>query len=374
MPITELPVVDAKRPNDLNCVYQTNQRNPGCCGKAGCGKQLHDMCWIATSDPRSIHSLKNVYLCTECRNESDATKYMFSTELTLSDCSFSDNRKYFQINGDYESYYKFDLPSSWQMYDNPSTLKWQHAKIFAQFVYDYGHELLYASLRDQPIPTVPQVMAQLLAIFRAQDSNLPKFLLSGSPYDAAKDYQAHLCKYLDAHPSLTAALPLLLSAGFKPVSRGCLPALSKTTDPTYDVIDKFCCDHCNASLSVQFVTKLATINPAGYLLMCTTLIEKHLEQNPACQSLDKLKRECILPEFFFPDNRHSESKRKLQAALRDRVSRRTKFVKSLQEQPEFTVMPPSGDPTVQVFNPWTNTVFDQEYWNSIVPSCTYVIA
>ena len=84
MPITELPVVDAKRPNDLNCVYQTNQRNPGCCGKAGCGKQLHDMCWIATSDPRSIHSLKNVYVCTECRNESDATKDMFSTELTLS--------------------------------------------------------------------------------------------------------------------------------------------------------------------------------------------------------------------------------------------------------------------------------------------------
>ena len=31
-------MVDAKRPNDLNCVYQTNQRNPGCCGKAGCGK------------------------------------------------------------------------------------------------------------------------------------------------------------------------------------------------------------------------------------------------------------------------------------------------------------------------------------------------
>ncbi len=92
---------DTKRPNDLNCVYQTNQRNPGCCGKAECGEQLHDMCWIATNDPRSIHSLKNVYLCTECRNESDETKYMFSSELTLSNCSVSDNRKYFLINGDY---------------------------------------------------------------------------------------------------------------------------------------------------------------------------------------------------------------------------------------------------------------------------------
>ncbi len=81
-----------------------------------------------------------------------------------------------------------------------------------------------------------------------------------------------------------------------------------------------------------------------------------------------------MPEFFLPDNRHSESKRKLQAALRDRVSRRTKFVKSLQEQPEFTVMPPSGDPTVQVFNPWINAKVDEVYWNSIVPSCTYVLA
>jgi hypothetical protein len=332
MPVIELPVVDPKRPNDLNSVYQTNQRSPGCCGKTECGKQLQDKCWIATSDPRSIHSLKNVYLCTECRNEADETKYMFSTELTLSDCSVSDNRKYFLINGEY---YNFGLPSSWEMYDNPSTLKEQQDRIFAQFVFDYGHELLYASLRDQPMV---------------------------------------ISKYLDAHTSLTAALPLLLSAGFKPVSRGCLPALSKTTDPTYDVIDKFCCDHCNASLSVQFVTKLAPINAAGYLLMCTTLIEKHLEQNPACQSLDKLKRECILPEFFFPDNRHSESKRKLQTALRDRVNRLTKFVKSLQRKPEFTVMPPPGDPAVQVFNPWTNTEFDQVHWNSIVPSCTYVLA
>jgi hypothetical protein len=61
--------------------------------------------------------------------------------------------------------------------------------------------------------------------------------------------------------------------------------------PAYKVIDKFCCEHCNASLSVQFVTKLAPND------VYTTLIEKHLEQTPTCQSLDKLKRECILPEF-----------------------------------------------------------------------------
>jgi hypothetical protein len=146
---------------------------------------------------------------------------------------------------------------------------------------------------------------------------------------------------------------------------------AKTTDPTYDVINHFCCDHCSASLSVQFVTKLAPND------VYTTLIEKHLLQNPNCRSLDKLKRECIFPEFFLPDNRHSDSTRTDQAALRDRVNRLTKFMKSLQGKPEFTVMPPPGDPAVHIFSPWTDTTsnFDEVCWNSIVPSWrTYVLA
>jgi hypothetical protein len=198
------------------------------------------------------------------------------------------------------------------------------------------------------------------------------------------DYSARVRKYLDAHQSLTAALPLLLSTGIKPVSEGCLPALSKHQDTcpaarniidhfsctcaAYKVIHHFSCEHCNASMPVEMVAKLAPDD------VCATLIERHLQQNPKCKSLDKLKRECILPEFFVPADRHSESKRKLQAALRDRLSRRTKFVKSLQDKPEFTVMPPPGDPTVNVFNPWTGTNFDQVCWNSLVPSCTYGLA
>jgi hypothetical protein len=119
---------------------------------------------------------------------------------------------------------------------------------------------------------------------------------------------------------------------------------------------------------VQFVTKLAP-KPKD---VCATLIERHQQQNPRCQSLDKLKRECILPEFFLM---HSNSKHNVQAAMRDRVNRLTKFVKSLQGKPEFTVMPPPGDPAVHIFNPWTDTYFDEVYWNSIVPSWrTYVLA
>ena len=104
------------------------------------------------------------------------------------------------------------------------------------------------------------------------------------------------------------------------------------------------------------------------------LLRQHARHSPRCNFFEQLKRDSILPELFFPDTRQRSSEHKVQAALLDRVSRRTKFMKSLQEQPEFSVVPPSGDPTVQVFNPWTNTEFDQEYWNSIVPSCTYVIA
>jgi hypothetical protein len=54
------------------------------------------------------------------------------------------------------------------MYDNPSTLKEQQAKIFAQFIFDYGHELLCASLRDQPnLDKFDQVMHNSL-LFSAQ--------------------------------------------------------------------------------------------------------------------------------------------------------------------------------------------------------------
>ncbi len=104
------------------------------------------------------------------------------------------------------------------------------------------------------------------------------------------------------------------------------------------------------------------------------LLSQHARHNPLCKFFEQLKRESVLPELFLPDTRQRSSERKVQAALRDCVNRRTKFVKSFQHAPEFTMMPPPGDPKVSVFNPWTNTKFDQVCWNSIVPSCTYVLA
>ena len=289
---------------------------------------------------------------------------MFSKELIISNNSFIDYLGYFRVN---DANYEFTLPSTWEPYaEYPSTLKCLRAKILAQFLLDYGHELLCASRRDQPILTAPQVMAQLLAIFRAKH-NIEHVVRSAysvgyGECDAAAKYKVRISAYLGANASLTAVLPLILSAGFTPVS---VPGSTVSNECD---IDHFSCDHCKAYMSVEMVTKLAQDD------VCATLIERHLQQNPKCKSLDKLKRECILPEFFLPADRHSESKRKLQAALRDRLSRRTKFVKSLQDKPEFTVMPPPGDPTVNVFNPWTGTDFDQVCWNSLVPSCTYGLA
>lgn len=87
-----------------------------------------------------------------------------------------------------------------------------------------------------------------------------------------------------------------------------------------------------------------------------------------------MKRESRLPELFYPDIQQHSSERKFKAALRALISRRTKFVQSLQDSPEFSVVPPPGDPAVYVFNPWTRTNFDEVYWNAIVPSCTYTLA
>ena len=87
-----------------------------------------------------------------------------------------------------------------------------------------------------------------------------------------------------------------------------------------------------------------------------------------------MKRDSRLPELFFPDVQQRSSERKFKAALRALISRRTKFVQSLEDLPEFSVVPPPGDPAVHVFNAWTGTKFDEVYWNAIVPSCTYALA
>ena len=157
-------------------------------------------------------------------------------------------------------------------------------------------------------------------------------------------------------------LPLILSAGFTPVS---VPGSTVSNECD---IDHFSCDHCKAYMSVDMVTKLAQDD------VCATLIQRHLQQNPKCQSLDKFKRECILPELFFPDVQQRGSESKFKTALRALSRRRTKFIRSLADSPEFSVVPPAGDPAVHIFNPWTNTKFDEVFWNAMVPSCTYTLA
>ena len=163
--------------------------------------------------------------------------------------------------------------------------------------------------------------------------------------------------------SMQAALPMLLSAGFTTVTFALSTYGDSITTHTYH------CAQCQGEVSMTDVVKRTAESDLQYYLL-----SQHTRHNPLCKFFEQLKRESVLPELFFPDTRQRSSERKVQAALRDCMNRRTKFVKSFQYAPEFTVMPPPGDPTVSVFNPWTNTEFDQVCWNSIVPSCTYVLA
>jgi hypothetical protein len=68
MPVTELPVVDTRRPNDLNSFYQPNQRSPGC-SSLSCGKTVTESRDAANSStgmiaPSECDLHKNVYLCS----------------------------------------------------------------------------------------------------------------------------------------------------------------------------------------------------------------------------------------------------------------------------------------------------------------------
>jgi hypothetical protein len=106
----------------------------------------------------------------------------------------------------------------------------------------------------------------------------------------------------------------------------------------------------------------------------TFLLNQHARHDPFCKSFEQVKRASRLPELFSTDVQQRSSERKFKATLRALISRRTKFVQSLEDSPEFSVVPPPGDPAVHDFSPWTGTKFDEVFWNAIVPSCTYTLA
>ena len=329
--------------------YLTGPRYIGLCAMPECGKPLTtdttDEVFLTDTDPRSQNPLRNVKICKACRYSNERNKHLFSSSVMLSSQETRDYRDKYRVHaGSYHDLRKWDLPGDWAP-KRPNSLQAVRLKCAAQFVYDFGFEQINASLCGKSILTIQQ----------AQEHFQTKLLADSDKSEAhekAKAYSSSLSKKMQA------VLPTLLLTGF--------------TNVTFNKIyaaHAYYCAQCQAKVSMTEAVEQAAESDLQYYLL-----NQHALHNPLCKFFEQLKRESVLPELFFPDIRQRSSERKVQAALRDRVSRRTKFLKSLQDLPELTVVPPSGDPTVYIFNPWTNTKFDEVYWNSIVPSCTYTLA
>ena len=225
-------------------------------------------------------------------------------------------------------------------------------KCLAQFVYDWGLELLTDSLHGKPVLPTQQVQEH----FRTT-------VLTGCDPSRKDVVERTYSELLTA--DIQAALPTLLSTGFTNVTVCTASAANFVTARLHP----FQCPHCHASVDVKDL-----IEHAGSSFLQYFLLNQHARHDPFCKFFEQMKHDSRLPELFFPDVQQRSSACKFKAALRALVSRRSKFVQSLEDSPEFSVVPSPGDPAVHIFNPWTSTKFDEEYWNTIVPSCTYTLA
>jgi hypothetical protein len=328
------------------------------CAQPECGQPLttdeSDEVFVTDHDPRSQHPLRNVTICKACRYSSDLNKHLFSSSVMLSSREKRDYRVQYRVHaGSYQRLREWDLPDSWAP-AHPNSLQAVKQKCKTQFVWNFGFELIMdASLSIKSVLTVQQAQEH----FRTE-------LLARSAQSTEREQSEQAKAYLSfLSESMQAALPMLLSAGFTTVTFAFSSYGDSVTTHTY------LCAQCQGEVSMTDVVKRTAESDLQYYLL-----SQHARHNPLCKFFEQLKRESVLPELFFPDTRQRSSERKVQAALRDCVNRRTKFVQSLQDYPEFTVMPPPGDPNVYVFNPWIKAKLDEVYWNSIVPSCTYVLA
>jgi hypothetical protein len=334
--------------------YLTGPRHIGLCAMTECNQPLTtddtDEVFVPDTDPRSQNPLRNVKICKACRNSSDRNKHLFSSSVMVSSREKRDYRNKYRVHvGPYHDLREWDLPDSWAP-KHPNSLQAVQQKCQSQFAWDFGFELIFASLNSKSNLTVQQAQEHF------QTKLLARYAQSTAreQTEKAKAYLSFLSE------SMQAALPMLLSTGFTTVTFTAPAYAEHLATHTYH------CAQCQGEVSMADALNEPDLQ--YYLL------SQHARHNPLCKFFEQLKRESVLPELFFPDARQRSSERKVQAALRDCVNRRIRFVKSLQNYPEFTVMPPPGDPNVYVFNPWINAKLDQVYWNSLVPSCTYVLA
>jgi hypothetical protein len=340
--------------NSVCSEYFTGPTRIGCCAIATCGGPLTndntDEVFATDFDPRSLDPLRVLRICKTCRFSTERNMHLFFSSYMMSSQEQRDYRNRYRIllNGTCVNHRDWDLPDKWAS-KHPNSLRDVRLKCLAQLVYNYGLKLLTDSLHGKPVLPAQQVQEHFRTTVLAGCDSYRKNIIERTYSELfTADIQA--------------ALPTLLSTGFTNVTVCVESAENASLRP-------FRCAQCHASVAVKDLIGHADSSCLQYYLL-----RQHATHDPFCKSFEQMKRESRLPELFYPDIQQHSSERKFKAALRALISRRTKFVQSLQDSPEFSVVPPPGDPAVYVFNPWTRTNFDEVYWNAIVPSCTYTLA
>ena len=341
--------------NSVCSEYLTGPRYIGCCAIATCGGPLTndntDEVFATDFDPRSLDPLRVLRICKTCRFSTERNMHRFFSSYMMSSHEQRDYRSRHRIilDGTCVEHRDWDLPDKWAS-THPNSLQDVRRKCLVQFVYNYGLRLLTDSLHGKPVLPAQQVQEH----FRTT-------VLTGCDPHRRNTVERNYSELFTS--DVQAALPTVLSTGFDTVT---------VNPPSLGIcggLRSFQCTQCHASAAVEDFVK-----HAGSSFLQYFLLSQHARHDPLCKFFEQLKRESRLPELFFPDIQQHSSERKFKAALRALTSRRTKFLKSLEDPPEFSVVPPPGDPAVHVFNPWTRTNFDEVYWNAIVPSCTYTLA
>ena len=256
-----VPKVDS-----VNSAYLTGTRYAGLCAKPECGQSLttdeSDEVFVTDHDPRSQHPLRNVTICKACRYSSDLNKHLFSSSVMLSSREKRDYRVQYRVHaGSYQRLREWDLPDSWAP-AHPNSLQAVKQKCAAQFVYDFGFELIMdASLSITSVLTVQQAQEHFRTELFARSAKSTEREQS----EQAKAYLSFLSE------SMQAALPMLLSTGFTTVTFALSTYGDSINTHTYH------CAQCQGEVSMTDAVKRTAESDLQYYLLP---VSQHARHNP----------------------------------------------------------------------------------------------
>ena len=228
--------------NSVCSEYFTGPTRIGCCAIATCGGPLTndntDEVFATDFDPRSSDPLRVLRICKTCRFSTERSMHMFFRSYMMSSHEQRDYRGHHRImlDGTCVECRDWDLPDQWAS-KHPNSLQDVRLKCLAQFVYDWGLELLTDSLHGKPVLPTQQVQEH----FRTT-------VLTGCDPSRKDVVERTFSELLTA--DIQAALPTLLSTGFTNVTVCTASAANFVTARLHP----FQCPHCHASVDVKDLT------------------------------------------------------------------------------------------------------------------------